>query len=259
MKRRNRLAKLSVAVLSTLSLLLVTLASITTTMTTANAYSSGRVTEVFLKADDGRPTGACPVRVVWRGYIRADGPCRVQYTFTRSDGAVAPVQEIEFTSAGTREVSTTWTLGGDSLPSYRGWQALKVVYPNVIESSRETGGFEMRCGSGGARERFQVTAAELKADSHRNVGACPVQVNFAGSITTNGAGRVRYVFTRSDGATSREYTMDFAAAGTQPINTSWTLGGDSLPSYRGWQAVRIVSPNTFESSHETGAFVMRCR
>jgi len=105
-----------------------------------------KVTEVFLKADDGRPTGPCPVRVVFRGYITANGPGAIKYTFTRSDGATGPVHIMEFKQAGTQPVMTDWTLGDATvLPRYAGWQAVKVLSPVEIESSHETGSFEVNC------------------------------------------------------------------------------------------------------------------
>src|SRR4051812_13105578 len=113
-----------------------------------------RVTEVFLKADDARQGGQCPVTVRFTGYITTDGPGPVTYTFTRSDGATGPVQTLDFKAAGTQSVSTTWTLGdATTLPSYEGWQAVKVLSPNEVESSRETGGFVLKCGATGAAEK----------------------------------------------------------------------------------------------------------
>ena len=46
----------------------------------------------------------------FRGYITADGPGRVKYTFTRSDGATGPVYIMDFKRAGTQAVTTDWTL-----------------------------------------------------------------------------------------------------------------------------------------------------
>lgn len=106
-----------------------------------------KVTEVFLKADDGRPTGPCPLRVVFRGYITANGPGAIKYTFTRSDGATGPVYIMEFKKAGTQPVMTDWTLGDSRvLPRYAGWQAVKVLSPVEIESNHDTGSFEINCG-----------------------------------------------------------------------------------------------------------------
>jgi hypothetical protein len=106
-----------------------------------------KVTEVFLKADDGRPVGPCPLRVVFRGYITANGPGAIKYTFTRSDGATGPVYIMEFKKAGTQAVMTDWTLGDPRvLPRYAGWQAVKVLSPVEIESNHDTGAFEIYCG-----------------------------------------------------------------------------------------------------------------
>ena len=106
-----------------------------------------KVTEVFLKADDGRPTGPCPLRVVFRGYITANGPGTIKYTFTRSDGATGPVYIMEFKKAGTQAVMTDWTLGDPRvLPRYAGWQAVKVLLPEGVESNHDTGSFEINCG-----------------------------------------------------------------------------------------------------------------
>ncbi len=106
-----------------------------------------RVTEAFLKADDARMSGPCPMKVVFNGYITANGPGTVKYTFTRSDGARAQAYAMEFKEAGRQAVSTDWTLGDASaLPRYEGWQALKILSPNDMESSHETGSFSITCG-----------------------------------------------------------------------------------------------------------------
>ena len=107
-----------------------------------------RVTEVFLKADDGRPSGPCPLRVVFRGYITANGPGRIKYTSTRSDGATGPVHIMEFKRAGSQPVMTDWTLGDATvLASYEGWQAVKVLSPAEVESNHKTGSFSLSCGA----------------------------------------------------------------------------------------------------------------
>jgi hypothetical protein len=117
------------------------------------------VTEVFLKADDGRPTGPCPLRVVFRGYITANGPGTIKYTFTRSDGATGPVYIMEFKKAGTQPVMTDWTLGDSRvIPFYAGWQAVKVLSPVEIESNHDTGSFEINCGG--------TTSAQTNPNQH---------------------------------------------------------------------------------------------
>jgi len=110
-----------------------------------------------------------------------------------------------------------------------------------------------------AREDFKVIKLTLKAEEAKLTGNCPLRVRFSGSITANGAGTVKYTFTRSDGATGPVYAMTFKKAGTKPISTEWSLGdAATLPRYEGWQAVKILGPNEMESSHQTGAFALRC-
>jgi len=122
----------------------------------AAAQKDSKVTEVFLKADDGRPTGKCPLLVKFNGYITANGAGTVKYTFTRSDGATAPIYTLTFDKAGTQPVSTDWTLGDVSvLPHYEGWQAVKILSPNEVESSHSTGSFVMNCSGASTPERSQ--------------------------------------------------------------------------------------------------------
>jgi hypothetical protein len=117
------------------------------------SQEEARVTAASLKADDARPAGPCPVTVNFSGYIKTAGPGTVKYTFTRSDGATAPVFMLEFKEAGTQNVTTSWTLGdATALPEYSGWQAIKILSPNTLESSHETGSFRVACG--GAQPTF---------------------------------------------------------------------------------------------------------
>jgi hypothetical protein len=94
-----------------------------------------------------------------------------------------------------------------------------------------------------------VTQATLTPAVKVYSGDCPAKIVFNGSITVNAPGIVNYIFTRSDGATDTQIkTLKFLAAGSKPVSTSWTLGGSSLPSYKGWQAVKIVG-TAIESAH----------
>lgn len=108
------------------------------------------------------------------------------------------------------------------------------------------------------RQDIRVTEALLKADDARMSGPCPLKVLFHGSITTNGPGTVKYTFTRSDGARGPAYAMEFKEAGTQAVSTDWTLGDASaLPHFEGWQAIAILSPNSYESNQ--AKFAIDCQ
>jgi hypothetical protein len=103
---------------------------------------------------------------------------------------------------------------------------------------------------------FQVTGVSLKAEIEKFYGPCPVALKFAGSVTVNASGTVKYSFLRSDGAMSPVETLHFDSAGTRTVPTVWTLGGPDLTTYEGWQVIRILSPNVIES--DKASFVFQC-
>lgn len=106
-----------------------------------------RVMEAMLTADDARMSGPCPIKVVFNGYIKTNGPGTVKYTFTRSDGATAPVLTMDFKEAGRQPVSTDWTLGDARLlPHFEGWQTIRILSPNDYESNKAK--FEIDCKAG---------------------------------------------------------------------------------------------------------------
>jgi len=89
-------------------------------------------------------SGDCPAKIVFNGTITVDAPGTVSYIFTRSDGATDTVtKKLRFLAAGSKAVSTTWTLGGAVLPNYKGWQAIKILSPNLLTSAHAN--FEVYC------------------------------------------------------------------------------------------------------------------
>src|SRR5215831_6030394 len=110
-----------------------------------------------------------------------------------------------------------------------------------------------------AQETTRVTSVQLQPSQPKYIAGCPITVTFNGTITTNGPGTVRYTFTRNDGGIGPEGTLDFKSADKKEVTTTWTIGDDSqLPAYSGWVAIKILSPNEMESSHETGSFNISC-
>lgn len=106
---------------------------------------------------------------------------------------------------------------------------------------------------------FWVTGVSLSADRPSTAGPCPVTVTFSGHVTADGPGTVKYTFLRDDGATAPVFALEFKAAGSQPVETTWTLGdAAALPHYEGWQAVKVLSPNEMESDSSAGAFKVIC-
>jgi Bacterial Ig domain len=82
--------------------------------------------------------------------------------------------------------------------------------------------------------------------------SCPTTFNFSALITTNGAGSVTYVWERSDGASAPNQNVVFSGAGTQMVNTTWSIGAAGT----NWERVRIISPNALTSNQAT--FTLTC-
>jgi hypothetical protein len=102
-----------------------------------------RILEVSLRADPSHYVGPCPVKITFTGKISVVGGSGiVSYKFLRSDGASAPILTLSFDSPGTKEVSTTWTLGVAGM-TYSGWQSIKCFDPHEFESPRAY--FEIQC------------------------------------------------------------------------------------------------------------------
>jgi len=99
-----------------------------------------------------------------------------------------------------------------------------------------------------------VTASSLSSTPAQYQGRCPVTISFSGAITVNGNGTVQYKLLRSDGAVSPMQVLQFDSAGTKPVSAIWSLGGPSLSTYSGWQAIQIVSPNVMQSDKASFAF-----
>jgi hypothetical protein len=109
-----------------------------------DASKGFRVVEVFLRADPFDFDGSCPITITFSGRISvAGGGGTVSYKWLRNDGASAPVETVTFEGPGSKDISTSWQLGGPGLPSYDGWQALQIFDPQPRTSERAT--FRIRC------------------------------------------------------------------------------------------------------------------
>jgi hypothetical protein len=63
-------------------------------------------------------------------HITANGAGDVGYHWTRSDGAGAPDESLHFNSAGTKDVSETWTLGSVWAGGAAEWLGIYIDAPN---------------------------------------------------------------------------------------------------------------------------------
>lgn len=163
-----------------------------------------------LSADPVKYAGRCPAKITFKGRISASERGQVQYKFIRSDGANAPVQTINFTKAGSKLVSTTWTLGGAGLPSYSGWEAIQIVYPYSVQSNKAH--FKVSCQGLAPRKQPDLIISKI---------------NFSpGKPTT------------SDEITFWVFVKNAGNAKARPSTLSFRVGGESTP-----QRVKVPALN----------------
>ena|SRR5437016_1938780 len=110
----------------------------TPTASVSSSASSLLISEVFLRADPFDYSGTCPIRIILSGRVSVSrGSGTVSYRFIRSDGASAPVQTANFTGPGSMDVTDTWQLGGPGF-TYAGWEAIRLLDPQQVESAHAT-------------------------------------------------------------------------------------------------------------------------
>jgi len=105
--------------------------------------ASAAVTNVTLTPSVKAYAGDCPAKITFKGTITVNAPGTVSYLYTRSDGATdTKTRKLKFMAAGSKNISTSWTLGGSALPNYEGWQAVKIVGSKITSPHAE---FRISC------------------------------------------------------------------------------------------------------------------
>lgn len=95
--------------------------------------ANAAVTKTTLSPTVKAYSGDCPAKIVFNGTITVNAPGIIKYTFIRSDGATdTRVKSLKFIAPGSKSVSTTWTLGGSTMPYYKGWQAIKIAGTTIV-------------------------------------------------------------------------------------------------------------------------------
>ena len=170
----------AIAATAGLTLALIALSSKAQTSSKAPEQSL-QVVSATLAASPEVYDGQCPVTIKFSGNITVKGKGQVKYTFTRSDGATAPIYTLDFDGAETKPVDTTWTL---SPPTFGEWLAIKILSPNELQSDRAA--FKGTCrkeppaqnnsqnATGGIRS-LTATVAEPSQTPKGQFVACPVK------------------------------------------------------------------------------------
>jgi len=123
----------------------------------SSSTSGFRVTQMSLSSTPVSYEGRCPASITYRAELAVNAPGTVRYTFLRSDNASAPVSTLYFDSAGAKEISDTWVVGGAGR-SFELWKSLLVLDPGpALESNKAV--TTLVCQNEGPAQK-----AELDAD-----------------------------------------------------------------------------------------------
>src|SRR5882724_5001530 len=98
----------------------------------------------------------------------------------------------------------------------------------------------------------EISNVSVSSDKPSYNGGCPAKITFTAVIRYTGTGSIQYTWLRSDGAKAPNRTLQLKSGGTATVTTSWQLG----KSFSRWQALKISSPENYESSH--AAFTVAC-
>jgi hypothetical protein len=168
----------------------------------ASAAAAPRVVSINYYAESLGAQMKCPQTVKFKGSIMMDGPGTVKYTFLRSDGASSPVHTLNFSEAGSKDVSNTWALG----KSYAGYQKLKILSPNVWET--DAANFDLRCSGG----LLNVPIGPIfPVNTSVNI-SCPIET-----------ARTEMVTSLSDGWWQTPQLGHLVSVGIQPVGGQQTM------------------------------------
>jgi hypothetical protein len=104
---------------------------------------------------------------------------------------------------------------------------------------------------------FAVLGSVTTANPTDITSTCPKTIDFSATITVNDAGPVTYKWESSDGSNnSSPMSITFGGAGSQTVNTTWTLGTSGKTYSDNWLRLHILSPTDVISNNAT--FTLRC-
>jgi hypothetical protein len=209
------------------------------------APGSFAVTGVVASTDPTNFAGVCPKTFTFYAAITANGPGKVTYIWESFDGnnfEYSDNQTVTFAAAGTQTTQLQWNL----INSTTGLHRVHILTPNDVTSIPVY--YELNCSGGSL-----VTGMIVGIDKFPYNGSCPKAINFWGTITTNGPGKVTYRWERSDGSnvTTAPETITFTEAGTKTVTNIWTRGEGTA-----WQRLHILTPDNAISSQVD--FVLTC-
>lgn len=166
------------------------------------------------------------------------GPAVVSYTWLRSDGAIAPPQQLTFPAGGVQQqtVTDTWTLSGTTT----GWEAVQWTSPETGQSNHAD--ISLTCTPP------DVTVVASVNPTDYNDRCLPTTTfTFTAQVTVSrGPAFVAYHWVFSDGHLTADQFMNFPAGGRQTQTQTNTWSDFFVGDY--WGAVVTSQPVRVESN-----------
>jgi hypothetical protein len=108
-----------------------------------------------------------------------------------------------------------------------------------------------------AQQVAHLASVTAEATPTEHDGPCPKTFRFAGVITVNRGGKVKYQWQHSDGKHRLPQTTYFSGPDAHTVTDVWTLGSSSTAfHYAGYARLRIISPTSVLSGK--ASFTLNC-
>jgi hypothetical protein len=212
--RRKMLTFVSVAAVAVVALLAVGAAVLPKTSGDQVQLNSVSATAVDAQITVTPPVVASkcatPTTFTFTGSITDSQPGPLSYQWLYSSGKQGPVQTLNFTAAGQRQVSggtVTTSTAGD------GWAQLRLLLnPGTMTSDKTT--YQLVCSSANSDIAVSATVKPA-AQTFSSCSAPHPTLTVTGTIRSKNAGTVSYYWAMSDGERTKPDSATFASGGTQ--------------------------------------------
>jgi eukaryotic-like serine/threonine-protein kinase len=212
--RRKMLTFVSVAAVAVVALLAVGALVLPKTSSDQVQLNSVSATAVDAQITVTPPVVASkcttPTTFTFTGSISDSQPGPLSYQWLYSSGKQGPVQTLNFTTPGQRQVSggkVTTSTAGD------GWAQLRLLLnPGTMTSDKTT--YQLVCSSANSDIAVSATVKPA-AQTFSSCSAPHPTLTVTGMIRSKNAGTVSYYWAMSDGERTKPDSATFASGGTQ--------------------------------------------
>lgn len=171
------------------------------------------------------PVGSCPTTIHFRGKIVSARPGTIRYTFTFSDGGVAPVNTLDFKQPGAREVTYDWSLGR----CFTGWVTVHVISPVDVESNKAY--FNLICITPTVKQALSTSSPNMLLNPDFSVvGPSGTSTSYTGNAGAGPSAADRWILFNNGPATITTELLRSTRPGgsAKMIHVNTTGGGSGL-------------------------------